>query len=337
MVDQLEPIEHAVHKSGERVLSFVGRQEWLDRPSYRFEHVLGLVFNAFGGARNRVTNALNGVWLGHPAHAPLVSMASGAIGTTVALDALTALKGKIGEGVLGTTQLARHALALGILANLGSVVTGVTDWQHTHEQERRIGLVHGLLNVAATALYVFSWNERRRGRHLRGRVASVIGYGIATGSGYLGGALVFGSGIGIDRSGARLNTTKWTPVLSEESLPNGKLRRVDVDGVGVVVCRDGDSVAAIGEYCPHLAAPMADGWLDRGRIICPWHGSQFDIDSGRVIRGPATAPLPRYQARLNDGVVEVRSGATDSTDADERQHLSIVIDSDNGTENSEAQ
>jgi nitrite reductase/ring-hydroxylating ferredoxin subunit len=174
------------------------------------------------------------------------------------------------------------------------------------------------LNVTATTLYVFSWNERRRGRHLRGRLASAIGYGISSASGYLGGALVFGSGIGIDRSGARLTTSKWIPVLSEESLPNGKLRRVDVDGLGVVVCRAGDSVAAIGEYCPHLAAPMADGWLDRGRIVCPWHGSQFDLESGRVIRGPATAPLPRYQARLNEGVVEVRCGATDSTDTKDR-------------------
>jgi nitrite reductase/ring-hydroxylating ferredoxin subunit len=314
VVDQLEPIEHAVNKGGERVLSFVGRQEWLDRPSYRFEHVLGFVFNAFGGARNRVTNALNGVWLGHPVHAPLVSVASGAIGTTLTLDALTVLAGKKGKAALGTTQLADHALALGILANLGSVVTGMTDWQHTHEQERRIGLVHGLLNVTATTLYVFSWNERRRGRHLRGRVASVIGYGISAGSGYLGGALVFGSGIGIDRSGARLNTSKWIPVLSEKSLANGKPQRVDVDGVGVVVCHDGDSVAAVGEFCPHLAAPMADGWLDRGRIVCPWHGSQFDVESGRVIKGPATAPLPRYQARVNGGVVEVRCGANDSSD-----------------------
>jgi hypothetical protein len=44
--------------------SFIGRQEWLDRPSYRFEHMLSYAFNVLGGARDRVTNALNGVWLG---------------------------------------------------------------------------------------------------------------------------------------------------------------------------------------------------------------------------------------------------------------------------------
>jgi nitrite reductase/ring-hydroxylating ferredoxin subunit len=51
---------------------------------------------------------------------------------------------------------------------------------------------------------------------------------------------------------------------------------------------------------------MADGWLDRGRLVCPWHGSWFAAESGEVVRGPAAAPLPCYQARVVDGVVEVR-------------------------------
>ncbi|WP_155769683.1 Rieske 2Fe-2S domain-containing protein [Mycobacterium asiaticum] len=291
---------------GERALALIGRQEWLDRPSYRFENVLSFVFNAFGRQRNRVTNALNGVWLGHPAHPPLASFASGAIGTTVALDALHALPHRPAVERLDAARFAQRALGIGILANLGSAVTGVTDWQHTHEQDRRVGLVHGLLNLLATALYVTSWLDRRRGRQLRGVAVSAFGYGIASASGYLGGSLVFGSGVGIDQSGPGLRTTEWVPVLAEESLPEGETQRVEVDGVGVVVCRTNGEVSAVGEFCPHLAAPMSDGWLDRGRIVCPWHGSQFDVHSGRVVRGPAAAPLPWYQARLHDGKIEVR-------------------------------
>jgi nitrite reductase/ring-hydroxylating ferredoxin subunit len=51
---------------------------------------------------------------------------------------------------------------------------------------------------------------------------------------------------------------------------------------------------------------MADGWVDRGRIVCPWHGSRFKIETGEVSRGPAAAPLPCYQARINDGTIELR-------------------------------
>jgi nitrite reductase/ring-hydroxylating ferredoxin subunit/uncharacterized membrane protein len=309
-VQRARRAEDRVHGAGGRVLDFLGRQEWMDRPSYRLENVLSFGFNAFGGARNRVTNFLNGVWLGHPVHPPLASLTTGAIGTTVALDALSLLPGKSSTEGLGASRFAQHALGLGILANFASAATGVTDWQHTHEKDRRIGLVHGVLNLIATGLYIQSWRHRRDGRHLRGIVTSAVGYGITSSSGFLGGALVFGSGIGMDQSGERLRIHDWTPVLPAAELPAGKkLMRVDVDGVGVVLCRDGDSVSAFAGLCPHLAAPMEDGWLDRGRVVCPWHGSQFDVQTGQVVRGPAASPLPCYQARLNGGMVELRDGA----------------------------
>lgn len=303
--------ESRLQKRGARLLSFIGRQEWLDRPSYRFEHLLSYAFNALGGARDRVSNALNGVWLGHPVHPPLASLTSGAIGTTVGLDALSLLPGRPKSELIDASRFASRALGLGILANLGSAVTGVADWQHTHEEDRRIGAVHGLLNLLATGLYIASWLQRRRGRHGRGIVISAVGYAITAGSSYMGGFLVFDSGIGIDQSGRRLRTADWTPVLPVESLKNGKPQRVEVDGVGLVLCRTGSNgdIAAFGEFCPHLAAPMADGWVDRGRLVCPWHGSRFDVCSGEVLRGPSAAPLPRYQTRINDGMIELRNEA----------------------------
>ncbi|MGZ4526062.1 MAG: Rieske 2Fe-2S domain-containing protein [Mycobacterium sp.] len=299
-------LDGRLRKLGARVVSAIGRQEWLDRPSYRFEHMLSFAYNGLGSARNTVTNALHGVWLGHPVHPPLASLTSGALGTTVALDALSLLPGRPASEVRDASKFASRALGVGILASIGSAVTGVTDWQHTHESDRRVGAVHGLVNLVATALYAQSWWDRRRGRHGRGIALTALGFGITVAGSYLGGALVFESGIGIDQSGARLRTTEWTPVLSASSL-NGKPVRVEVDGVGLVVCqtRPGE-VAAFGELCPHLAAPMADGWIDRGRLVCPWHGSWFAAESGDVLRGPAAAPLPCYQARLVNGMVEVR-------------------------------
>lgn len=299
-------LDGRLQKFGTRVVSAIGRQEWLDRPSYRFEHLLSFAFNGLGSARNTVTNALHGVWLGHPVHPPLASLTSGALGTTVALDALSLLPGQPATEVRDASKFASRALGVGILASIGSAVTGVTDWQHTHEADRRVGAVHGLVNLAATALYARSWWDRRRGRHGRGIALTALGYGITVAGSYLGGALVFESGIGIDQSGTRLRTTQWTPVLPASSL-NGKPVRVEVDGVGLVVCQTKPGeVAAFGELCPHLAAPMADGWVDRGRLVCPWHGSWFATESGDVVRGPAAAPLPCYQARLVNGMVEVR-------------------------------
>jgi nitrite reductase/ring-hydroxylating ferredoxin subunit len=148
-------------------------------------------------------------------------------------------------------------------------------------------------------------------------VVSALGYGITVGASYLGGALVFDSGIGIDKSGQRLRAPDWTPVLPVGSLKNGKPQRVEVDGIGLVLCRTGNNgeVSAFGEFCPHLAAPMSDGWVDRDRLVCPWHGSWFDICSGEVLRGPAAAPLPHYETRINDGMIELRGDSRGSVPA----------------------
>lgn len=139
---------------------------------------------------------------------------------------------------------------------------------------------------------------------MRAMAGSALGYGITLGSGYLGGAMVYGWGTGVDRSGVRLRRSRWTPVLRIEEL-DGQPRRVRVDGVGMVLYRSDSQVLAAGENCPHLGAPMDDGWIDRGRIVCPWHGSRFSCESGAVMRGPATADLPTYPARIRNGMVEV--------------------------------
>jgi nitrite reductase/ring-hydroxylating ferredoxin subunit/uncharacterized membrane protein len=294
-----------VRDAAARVVEAFARQTWLDRPSYRFEHALMFLFAAFGEHRERISNVLHGTGLGHPLHPALTSLPTGAVATTVALDAASLLSGRS----TALREASRSALAVGIVSSVGAGLTGVTDWQHTHEQARRVGMVHGLINAVATGLYATSWWNRRRGRHGRGIAGSAVGYGLTLGASYLGGILVYGFGIGVDRSGARLGVEEWTPVLPLAAL-NGQPERVEVAGVGVVLYRDGDEVRAVGEHCPHLAAPMADGWIDRNQIVCPWHGSRFACDSGTVQRGPATAALPCYPTRVRHGVVEVRGEAT---------------------------
>lgn len=289
--------------AGERSLAVLGRQAWLDRPGYRLEHALGLAWAACGGAGERLSNLLHGTWLGHPLHPLLTALPIGAVATTLVLDAATVLPGRRG----GLRDAAGLSLGVGIVGNLGAAATGLNDWQYTHEQSRRVGMVHGALNAVATGLFIASWWDRRRGRHVRGAAATALGYGITMASGYLGASLVYRAGTGVDRSGARLTSAAgWTPVLSASTLEAGAPRRVDAAGVALVLLRDGEQVVAVGERCPHLGAPMVDGWMDRGRVVCPWHGSTFEPGTGQVLRGPATAPLPCYPTRVREGMVEVR-------------------------------
>jgi nitrite reductase/ring-hydroxylating ferredoxin subunit/uncharacterized membrane protein len=284
---------------GIHIVNIFGRQQWLDRPGYRFEHALTFLFAACGRHRDGVANALHGTWLGHPLHPALTALPTGAVATAMALDTASVLPGR----AAAMRDAARLALGVGIIGSLGAAATGVTDWQYTHEESRRIGIIHGLMNAVATGLYAVSWWDRRRGRHFQGIATTAMGYGLTMSSGYLGAALVYGSGLGVNRAGPRLDVG-WTPVLSVTAL-NGQPQRVEVDGIGVVLHREGDHILAVGEYCPHLGAPMSDGWVDRGRVVCPWHGSRFECGTGDVLRGPATASLPSYATRVRDGMVEV--------------------------------
>jgi len=117
---------------------------------------------------------------------------------------------------------------------------------------------------------------------------------------------VYRWGIGVDHSGPRLAARHWRPVLPVTALQDGQPVRVEVGGVGLVLFGNGEQVIAVGEYCPHLGAPISDGWIDRDQIVCPWHGSRFAPASGKVLRGPATAPLACYRTRIRDGMIELR-------------------------------
>jgi len=58
--------------------------------------------------------------------------------------------------------------------------------------------------------------------------------------------------------------------------------------------------------CAHLGGPLSEGELKDGTVVCPWHGSEFRLDTGAVINGPSTHPQPCFDVRERDGRIEVK-------------------------------
>jgi nitrite reductase/ring-hydroxylating ferredoxin subunit len=102
----------------------------------------------------------------------------------------------------------------------------------------------------------------------------------------------------------------WIGVLPLAELADRKPMRVDADGSAVLLVRDGDELFAIGNRCTHQGAPLHKGPVRFGgslkTVQCPLHGSTFDLAEGKVLRGPATEPVPVYETRVTEGVVEIR-------------------------------
>jgi 3-phenylpropionate/trans-cinnamate dioxygenase ferredoxin component len=70
-----------------------------------------------------------------------------------------------------------------------------------------------------------------------------------------------------------------------------EMRVFDVEGTKVNVARVGGQLHAFDDTCTHKACSLAKGKLDGTTVTCPCHGSQFDVTSGAVLRGPAQRPV----------------------------------------------
>ena len=255
-------------------------------------------YGAAGPLGAQAKNALHGVWLGHPLHPVLTDIPLGAWTTALALDTAA-------NGEPGMRQAATFAMGVGLAGAIGAAATGLTDWSETDGQSRRAGLIHGLLNLTATALFAAAFALRRKDSH-GGRKCAWTGYTIALGAAYLGGDLVYRQRIGVTHADASL-PEDYTPVIDSAALAEGTMMRARAGDTHVLLVRQHGRVCALAHACAHLGGPLSEGTLKDGSVVCPWHGSEFALDDGRVLNGPATHDQPCLVVRERDGRIEVKA------------------------------
>lgn len=288
--------------ASEALIKTIERQDFLEQASDAIQPAVSDAFKAAGPAGREVKNFLHGTWLGHPLHPVLTDVPIGAWTAALALDAVETISGReeLGAG-------ADVAIAVGLLGAAGSAVTGLTDWSETYGRARKVGLLHGLLNAGATALYATSLVMRRRKKRRAGLGVAMLGYAVSSAAAYLGGHLVYGEQVGVDHTAAQEMPKEFVAVLPEGELGEGEMKKVEAKGVPVLLVRRGGEVHAIAHTCSHLGGPLSEGELEGDVVQCPWHGSRFDVRDGSVFDGPATFPQPCFEVRVRDGQIEVRS------------------------------
>src|SRR5438128_7098114 len=105
----------------------------------------------------KMRNFLNGTWLGEPLHVVLTDVPIGAWTVAIMFDALDLIRNRREFSLAADTSL-----AIGLLGAGSAAVTGITDWSDVDPPARRLGLIHGLLNVGVTALFTTSLILRKR-------------------------------------------------------------------------------------------------------------------------------------------------------------------------------
>jgi 3-phenylpropionate/trans-cinnamate dioxygenase ferredoxin component len=102
-------------------------------------------------------------------------------------------------------------------------------------------------------------------------------------------------------------TPEFEAVASLGDLPEGAVvQRVLSSGETICLLRHRDQVSAVSDICTHEHFPISQGeLLEDGTVQCAWHGARFDCRSGEVKQGPATAPLPVFEVRVEGDAVLV--------------------------------
>jgi nitrite reductase/ring-hydroxylating ferredoxin subunit/uncharacterized membrane protein len=275
----------------------------------RTARTLGKLFDKIFGQTplRRLKLLANGSWLEHPLHPLLTDVPIGAWTIALLLDLVALVFGVPGMGLA-----AGIALGVGVLAALGAIGAGFMDWMDIDPPEMAIGLVHAVVNIIATLLFAvaFFWQWATGWVVTPATfVVALVAYLVISVGAYLGGSLVYRLGVMINRNAYRSGPASAVAVMPLADLPENKFTRVDVKGDPVLLWRNGDKISAVGAVCSHYGAPLQEGKQVGDTVQCPWHGSRFSLADGSVKDGPATCPLPAYEAAVVDGQVRIKARA----------------------------
>src|SRR5215210_6818192 len=101
--------------------------------------------------------------------------------------------------------------------------------------------------------------------------------------------------------------TEFVIVAGANELEEGEMRAFDVRGVKITVANVAGTFHAFDDTCTHVGCSLAGGDLEETTVICPCHGSEFDVRSGAVLQGPARDPVETYETRVEGGSLEIEA------------------------------
>lgn len=200
------------------------------------------------------------------------------------------------------TVTASHLTLAGIGAGLLAAVPGIIDYLYAvppRSSARQRATKHAIGNVVALLIFFTAWWLRADDGTMSTATLALelAGAGLLAYSGLLGGELVVRNMISVNHRYA--NKGRWQEedfstapgtsvvVAKAKDLGVGHMKLVRVNGRRVAVARTADGVCAFEDRCTHRGGSLAGGVLIGKTVQCLWHGSQFDVRTGRLVCGPA--------------------------------------------------
>ncbi len=94
-------------------------------------------------------------------------------------------------------------------------------------------------------------------------------------------------------------------LASESELPpEGEAREFTLDGKVICVANVNGTISAMDNLCLHRGGPLGQGTIEGDKLVCPWHGWQWDPKTGQAAHDPS-AKLAVYAIKVENGDVMV--------------------------------
>jgi nitrite reductase/ring-hydroxylating ferredoxin subunit/uncharacterized membrane protein len=256
------------------------------------------------------------VLLGHPAHPMLIPFPFAFLSGAFLFDVMGWFRNVPSWWTTGA-----YLSFAGVATALLAAVPGFIDYLYTvppDSSAKTRATRHMFANLCAVVLFAVAWWIRgdtaaRPGLAVLGLEG--IGLAMLSAGAYMGGTLVSRNLIGIDHRYAQAGKWRdeWVGTRANEPITVAKHDELKVDQmkllrVGdkrIVLARTEDGYVAFDDRCTHKGGSLAGGIMICGTVQCLWHGSQFDVSTGKVKAGPATKQLNVYQVNEEQGEVKL--------------------------------
>jgi uncharacterized membrane protein/nitrite reductase/ring-hydroxylating ferredoxin subunit len=220
-----------------------------------------------------------------------------------------------------------YAMLFGVIMALVAAVPGFVDYTGIRSDHpgKRTATAHLILNLMVVGIYGINLGVRStllaepRAR-IGPFVLSLIGIGLLSVSGYLGGRLVYDEGIAVGRHKRHMPTPRDTihltapipgadsvfvPIMAAQQLRERETLRVEIGGQVMAIAKIDNQLFAFQEFCTHRFGPLSEGKFEGFNVQCPWHNSCFDVRTGKVTKGPAKVDLKIFKVEMREGKVGI--------------------------------
>jgi len=250
---------------------------------------------------------------GHPLHQILIAFPVAFLTDTLLFDVLALFTENRNYWLTGC-----YLEIAGIIGGLVAAVPGLIDYLFTvppRSSARARATRHALLNVGMLAVFFLALLLRDGDYSLLIIGIEIAGVILLIAAGWLGGTLVVRNQIGVNPRYA--GAGKWKEAYFTQSsgllevavsgeLKADQMKLLHIRQKRIVLGRTEKGYVAFDDHCTHKGGSLAGGAMICGTVQCPWHGSQFDVETGHVYAGPAIDDICVYPVTEENGKVYLR-------------------------------